>query len=1104
MQAETVNTAPTRKPRGSSLELRLLGVPGIRLGAGKPVKLAAKGVGLLAYLALEGRTARRLIATKLWPDSADPLNNLSVARNTISRALGGFDPLEYDADNVWISARFRCDALEWREQLQIETPEVRRASWDAWTGAFLEGFQLSDWDKGLGEEFEEWVLDTRERFDLQRRELAVRLATDALSNADIESALPYLEVVQAGDEPREDATRWLMLCHGALGQPDRASLIYVNLTRLLRDELGVEPTKATHNALEMVRSGRATDCRAALEAEFGARPATTDQTDTLTDVPFVGRSHELEQLNTELARARHGQARLAVILGEPGAGKTRLGQMIAQQVGRDALVVGGTAAPTGLPLVAFDRLARTALHARPDVVRTLGSSPRDALARFLPDLRVAGLHEPTIGPASPEFERRSLFEAIRALVTHPEKPSLIQLDDLQWADQATLDLILHLMHNPPPNGLLVIATQRSTESPLADLHSLLERQAREGLGPRIHLSPLPESDCASLAAHLGRTDTDPVRLHRSTGGNPFYVIEFLRAEPGTAARRVQDLLRARLETLPEIARQSLETLAVLGDGSTLQAMKRVGGRSLEELSDALEQLRRAGLVRFDGDGVAFNHDLTREVILTDLSSPRNALLNLRAARAYRDTPMQAAEHYWASRTVWDDPDTEPAVNAFLETASNVAMRGELETGLNWFERAAKAAPDDALRVRTFTREARVLERYLRYEEALSMLERAERLAENVDVVTRAGVWNARGTLAANAMGDADAAHQLGQRALDALEGLNTPEARIERGNALNNLGYSAWLNRKLDQAEEYHHRALEIRRELGNTNQIATSLLNLGLALRDHDNPNAEQTLTEAIQLWEQTDQLANLARAHNALGYLSGKQARYAVAQQHFERAITLSRSLGEDYVLPDFVNNLGSVLFFQGQYEQARALFAEAASKKASALNDQNRAMFYCNKAEAELCLGLLEEARTSAEAAFGLLHGKASIWWADAHYIRAECAVLENQLETARNEYQAGFEAALVSGNLHRQAVTRSRLATLDLDAELAQQAVNLLDTPVTRAALDAASGHFLSAIKLIQTVSAYEEGRLLVDIARRTGDSKMLEQGFRLLRLSFRAA
>jgi tetratricopeptide (TPR) repeat protein len=1089
--------APDQNASKAILEIRLLGQPVVHVND-QPARVAIKTIGLLAYLALEGRSLRRTVALKLWPDSRDPLNNLSVARHALTKALG-VDVLEYDTDYVWISVSHQCDAITWRKTLGTNLYEA----WDSWTGTFLEGYQLSDWDRGLGEEFEEWVLQNREALSDDRRELAARLGTESLRQSDLPGALPYLEAAhQTSGEPREDAGRWLILCLGALGLTDRATATYAQLARSLREELEVEPTRATREALEIVRSGTPADCRAALETEFV--PAQAAPKAALEDeVPLAGREAELERLRAEFEIARTGRARLTLIQGEPGAGKTRLARALIEHVGHDALTAIGVAAPTGLPLVAFDRLARVLVRERADAVRGLGVAQRDALARFLPDVRAHGLTEPVGSPASPEYERRALFEAIRALITHPDKPALVLLDDIQWADQATLELALHLLTNPPPRGILIVATQRDTEHPSADPRPLLERQSRENLGPRIVLEPLAEDACASVAQYLGRTDTDPARLRRSTGGNPFYLIELLRAEPGTAARRVQDLLRTRLETLPEISYQTLETIAVLGDNANANITRRVAGRSLEEISDAFENLRRAGLVRLD-DTIAFSHDLTREVVLSDLSHTRLELLNLRAARIRRDTPTLAAEHYWTAKEVWDDEDAEPAIKAFVETGSSTAMRGDLENGLQWFERGLEVAPTDTLRVRALTHKARVLERYLRYEEALGTLEQAERLAENVDVVTRAGVWNARGTLLVHAMGETEPVRELAERALNTLEGLNTLEARIERANALNNLGMVSWLTRKLDLAEDYHEQALTIRREIRNVDQIASSLLNIGLSMSDNNNPKAEYYLTEVIDLWGKTNQITNLSRAHNALGCLRVKQSNYVLAQEHFEKAIELSRSQGEDYVLPDFINNLGFALLNQHFYEKARNYYTEATLKKASALNNQSKAMYFCNRAEAELCLGLIEDAKLSIKSAVDLLNNKASVWWADVYYFQAECATLENALGDARTGYLASLEAARNSRQVIKQALALSRLATLDFNPKLAQEAVDISDSPISRAALQAAAKKFPNALKTIQaTNSAYEEGRLVLDIARCTNDKKMLEKGLRLLKLPFRA-
>jgi predicted ATPase len=99
----------------------------------------------------------------------------------------------------------------------------------------------------------------------------------------------------------------------------------------------------------------------------------------------------------------------------------------------------------------------------------MNSAWRDALARFVPDLL-----EPTSANTNPELERRHLFEAIRVLLMHPDRPTLLLIDDLQWADEGTLELIVHLMRHSKPTGFLLLATMRDTETARANLKPILE------------------------------------------------------------------------------------------------------------------------------------------------------------------------------------------------------------------------------------------------------------------------------------------------------------------------------------------------------------------------------------------------------------------------------------------------------------------------------------------------------------------------------------------------------------------------------------------------------------------------------------------------------
>ena len=231
------------------LRLELLGNVWVLLH-GVPVSLGVKPLALLVYLALEGRVSRRALATLIWQDAPKPLNNLSVAKHQLERALG--DVLDADAETLALK-NFSCDALEFT----ATNPEA----WALWRGGFFTGVRLAGWEMQLSEMWQDWLYQTRSRFASVRQQIAVNTAESRIAAGDLEGALTFLEVAASGDEPSEDAATRLMLVLGALDRPQAALEVFNRLVRLLRDELGVEAMVETKAALTLARSDAAA-CRA--------------------------------------------------------------------------------------------------------------------------------------------------------------------------------------------------------------------------------------------------------------------------------------------------------------------------------------------------------------------------------------------------------------------------------------------------------------------------------------------------------------------------------------------------------------------------------------------------------------------------------------------------------------------------------------------------------------------------------------------------------------------------------------------------------------------------------------------------------------------------
>jgi ATP/maltotriose-dependent transcriptional regulator MalT len=310
-----------------------------------------------------------------------------------------------------------------------------------------------------------------------------------------------------------------------------------------------------------------------------------------------------EQLATLVDRFdRAGEAgRLVVITGEAGAGKTAL----VQELVTTHAVAAGARVLTGR---CDDLFAARPLGPLADIARDTGGPLRDALA--------AG-------------DQAAAFDAFLAEVAPASGPPVVVvLEDLQWADEATFDLVRFVARRLEALSCLLIVTHRTD---LSDTHPL-RRVSGALVGPlvtRVHLPPLSLDAVRSLAAGSG---VDAVSVFARTHGNPFFVVELLGSESGAVPITVRDTILARAAQLPGPARDALDAAAVLGREVAPELLVTVGDCSVE----AIDECVRAGLLVGDGTRLTFRHDLAREAIDDALTPLRRRQLHARALAALGD------------------------------------------------------------------------------------------------------------------------------------------------------------------------------------------------------------------------------------------------------------------------------------------------------------------------------------------------------------------------------------------------------------------------------------------------------------------------------------
>jgi tetratricopeptide (TPR) repeat protein len=521
--------------------------------------------------------------------------------------------------------------------------------------------------------------------------------------------------------------------------------------------------------------------------------------------PFAGRAELLRALDGRYSAAEGGRRQFALLVGEPGIGKTRLATELARRAHRrGATVLYGRSDPESLvPYQPFiTALAHYATHRErlrlpPELALELSE-----LARFVPALRPHVPEHKVSLAEEPEARRYRLFEGVTRLLALAarERPLVLILDDLHWADASTSLLLGHLLSDAAPIRLLVIGTARAAEKPRADeLVEVVSRMRRQPSFERIELEGLTAEEARTL---VGRDATSQFvrRLTEETEGNPFFIEETLRSLPELDERAlsrikvpdgVKELISRRLQQLSETANRVLSVAAVIGRQFDLALLEQLLDDDPDAILTVLEEAAEGGLVREVAeqlDRFAFAHALVRETLYESQSTSRRVRLHRRIGERLEASgeanPAELAYHFFEGRA-------PQAAGYALAAAEQAQAALAYEQAVEHYRRALT---DDALDVAlalggaelragdpaargTFARAARLArERGDRDALAQAALGFAGRHAE-VGVIDDEGIALLEEALAAHA-GDSVTAVELRTRLVECLH-FTRMEERIE-------------------------------------------------------------------------------------------------------------------------------------------------------------------------------------------------------------------------------------------------------------------------------------------------------------------------------------
>jgi DNA-binding SARP family transcriptional activator len=734
------------------LYLTLLGPPEVRHADQVLLFSTRKELALLIYLAVEGGVhSRKNLSEQFWPEGdarhgraalritllhlrhlldegadVSPVPHLLIQRDTLGLDLTS--ALELDLHillEAWTSARASTHtSLTMPEEAHRSLLAQLKRAIGLPRGAFLEGFSLRD-----APAFDDWVRFQREYWHLRTSEVFDRLSQLQFEAGELEAAIETVNRWLVLAPLHEDAYRRLMRLHFAAGDRAAALHAYDTCRARLLTGMQTEPTPET--------VALASRMRAVAPPRRKEAPARALSPAMLLDGPLLGRTPELSTLIKLYHTAQRGRTQVVLLEGEMGIGKTRLAtEFLAWAEMEGADVLQGQAFETGgqLPYRPVIEALRPRIERENAPDDLLSDTWLAELARLLPELcdRYPDLPAPT---GDKSVARNRLFEAVARLgqALAARTPLVLFIDDAQWADATSLDVLHYLARRfaESETPALLLLTQRMGERDM--LPGLAEwRTAMERAVPltRLPLDPLTSEDIVRLLQVLsGKGERRAAGLERfgqwlfaETEGQPFYLMETLKfllergvlashpTEDGgwtidfTAAMEhetvvrgffppsVREVIVARLDRLTPNASALLLAGAVLGQGITFAHLCQVADLAEQDGLPALDEALHSHLLQeseHEGGRMAdgryvFAHAKVRAVVYAEAGEARRSIFHRRAVQVLQAAaapPAVLAYHALAAGLA------EPAFRFSLAAGDEAMQVVAVRDAITFYEQA---------------------------------------------------------------------------------------------------------------------------------------------------------------------------------------------------------------------------------------------------------------------------------------------------------------------------------------------------------------------------------------------------------------------------------
>lgn len=605
---------------------------------------------------------------------------------------------------------------------------------------------------------------------------------------------------------------------------------------------------------------------------------------------LLERSDHLASLEEALAAVRRtGSGRLITVAGEAGVGKTMLLSRFCDLHASDARTLWGTcdALHTPRPLGLFEDIARST-HGR--------------------------LEASLEGSAKPHQVADALMDE---LSTH--SPTILVLDDLHWADEATLDVLRLVGRRAASVPALIVAAHRSDQ--LGRFHPLRVAlgELRVSVANRLRLEPLSLAGVAKLAeAH----SVEPHDLHQTTGGNPFFVTEVLAGEGRGIPNSISDAVLARTVRLGASAQSVVEAVAITPPGAEPWLLKGLVGGEDQRLEECLD----SGVLTIHDGSLRFRHELARRAVEEALAPDRRLEFHRKALELLADPPTGSPDLARLAHHAEGAGDPQAVLQYAPAAAEHAAAVGARREAAAQYARALRFAEGLPPEQRADLLERHSFECYLTdlAADSIDSLRRAIAIRRDTGDVRRQAADLSLLSRRLWCTGREAEAEQAGRDAVASLDQLpEGPELALAYSN-LSQLG----LNSEDARATfTWGERALALAERLGNTEVIVHSLNNIGAIELLRGNRAGLKKLERSIRIADAAGLDEHVGRGYINLGWAISRTRAYDLADRLAagvetcrERGLDLWRAYVEAYQARMHLD--------QGRWDDARDAAAQVLS--------------------------------------------------------------------------------------------------------------------------------------------------------------------------------